>query len=217
MTTRTTLRLDARRLVWQHGGQPPEERLLADGDAVKLEDWTVRYRHALGRPNHDILQAIGREIFAWLDGDQGWLGRSLPAVTPPWIVEFAAGGHPEDEERQFLAAPWELLADDRGHLAARLEVVYCPCRRFGSAGDPRPPSQYRLAAMFMAAAPEGSKVLSFEAEETAILEATGSIGMDLTVEESGHLPRLVENMARVDGAVDVLHISCHGTSSPEPL
>ncbi|MCP4532441.1 MAG: hypothetical protein GY831_14570, partial [Delftia sp.] len=161
MTTRTTLRLEQGRFVWQHGGQTREERLLADDEAKQLEDWTARYRQALGRPNRDVLQAIGREIFAWIDGDQGWLGRSLPTVTPPWIVEFAAGGRPEDEERQFLAAPWELLADDRGHLAARLDVVYCPCRRLGSAGELRRPSQYRLAAMFMAAAPEGSTVLSF--------------------------------------------------------
>ncbi len=33
----------------------------------------------------------------------------------------------------------------------------------------------------MAAAPEGSTVLSFEDEETAMLDATDSIGMDLTV------------------------------------
>ncbi|MCP4534123.1 MAG: CHAT domain-containing protein, partial [Delftia sp.] len=40
---------------------------------------------------------------------------------------------------------------------------------------------------------------------------------DLTVQESGHLPLLVESLARVDGGVDVLHISCHGTAWPEPL
>ena len=62
----------------------------------------------------------------------------------------------------------------------------------------------------MAAAPEGVTPLFYEEEESAILAATGAAGLDLTVEESGALPRLAEVMAN-EGEVDVLHLSCHGT------
>ncbi len=53
-------------------------------------------------------------------------------------------------------------------------------------------------------------------EESAILDAAESIGMDLTVEESGGPALLADCMAREHPA-DVLHISCHGTNSPGPL
>jgi CHAT domain-containing protein len=62
----------------------------------------------------------------------------------------------------------------------------------------------------MAAAPRGSVNLKYEEEESAVLEAAGSIGMDLVVEESGTIQLLAECTAR-EKPVDVLHISCHGT------
>src|SRR5713101_254520 len=65
--------------------------------------------------------------------------------------------------------------------------------------------------MFMAAAPRGVAVLDFEAEENAILDATGTLGLDLVVEESGNPERLAEV-----GTMQVLHLSCHGRSQPAP-
>ena len=69
--------------------------------------------------------------------------------------------------------------------------------------------------MFMAAAPRGVAVLDFEAEENAILDATGTLGLDLVVEESGNPDRLAERLAEV-GTMQVLHLSCHGRSQPAP-
>jgi CHAT domain-containing protein len=69
--------------------------------------------------------------------------------------------------------------------------------------------------MFMTAAPRGEAVLNFEAEENAILDATGTLGLDLVVEESGNPDRLAERLAEV-GSMQVLHLSCHGRSQPTP-
>jgi len=88
----------------------------------------------------------------------------------------------------------------------------------GEPAEPPAPSDYRLSMVFMAAAPRGRDDLNYEAEEAAILAATGSIGLDLTVEESGALRLLgdcVANETR-ESPLDVLHLSCHGTLDPEP-
>lgn len=64
-------------------------------------------------------------------------------------------------------------------------------------------------------------VVELEANESRLwvrcgeaeLDAAGAAGMDLTVEESGNPVLLAECIAHenMEGAVDVLHISCHGT------
>ncbi|MBU2548925.1 MAG: hypothetical protein KKB20_10965 [Proteobacteria bacterium] len=61
-------------------------------------------------------------------------------------------------------------------------LLFCPIRRLGRPGQPDPPSPYRPSLVFMAAAPRGRSPLRYEDEETAILTATGNLGMDL-----GHL------------------------------
>ena len=89
-----------------------------------------------------------------------------------------------------------------------------PC--VGSAArSPTGPPDHCLGLMFMAAAPRGVAVLDFEAEENAILDATGTLGLDLVVEESGNPDRLAERLAEV-GTMQVLHLSCHGRSQPAP-
>ena len=66
-----------------------------------------------------------------------------------------------------------------------------------------------LAMMFMAASPEGQRLLEFEAEEAAILEATERLAVALVVEESGCAALLKERLAG-DGPFEVVHVSCHG-------
>jgi len=96
-------------------------------------------------------------------------------------------------------------------------VQFCPVRRIGQAHDSEKSSEYRLAAVFMAAAPrKGGVPLKYEEEESAVLNAAGHSGMDLLVEESGNLFLLAQTMA-ARNPVDVLHISCHGNSEPEPV
>ena len=194
-----------------------ESRVLQDEDAGRFADWAATYRALV---DHDNKQAelldLGRQIYAWLDGGERWLETLLAAGQPPLIVEFQAPQPQDDLANAFLGVPWELLAGEDGHLAADAALRYCPVRRLGNAVDPPAPSDYRLGMVFMAGAPRGVNELDFEAEETAILDATGSLGLDLTVEESGNPELLAEAMARLDD-VPVLHLSCHGTSDPVPV
>ena len=70
-----------------------------------------------------------------------------------------------------------------------------------------------LRVLFMAASPEGVEpVLSYEAEEAAILAATDATGTELVVEESGTLEGLRFTAESYDpGYFDVLHVSGHAT------
>ena len=194
-----------------------ERRRLEPHAETTFEEWAERYRGAHGKPDApELLLALGQEVFQWLNGDERWVERVREAALPPLIVEFAAPLHPDKLAVQFLGVPWELLGDGGGHLAADPSLLYCPVRRVGEPGEPAPASSYRLSAVFMAAAPRDTTVhLRYEEEEAAILDATGSIGMDLVVEESGTLPLLADCVAQ-HGQLDVLHLSCHGTLAPEP-
>ena len=119
----------------------------------------------------------------------------------------------------FLDLPWELLADAYGHLAGDPKVRFLPVRRLGQPSAPAAPSPFRLSLAFMAAAPHGASSLNFEEEEAAIFKATGSLGLDLTVEETGSLNSLSDCLARdgVGCTFDVLHLSCHGGLNPPRL
>ncbi len=73
------------------------------------------------------------------------------------------------------------------------------------AGSAAPWSRRRRATLclglaFMAAAPRNVlPVLDYEKEETAILEAAGSLGLDLVVEESGNPDLLADRLAELRG------------------
>ena len=106
-------------------------------DAARFGDWTTRYRALLGRDAAEVqLLALGREMYAWLDGGERWLERLLAAAEPPVVVEFQAPALPDELARVFLQAPWELLASTEGHLAGDAVLRYCPVRRLGPASDP---------------------------------------------------------------------------------
>lgn len=197
----------------QHG-----RRHLSDTDYEKFACWVAAYREMTDRHDsaEDLLQ-LGREIHRWLDGDAGWLTRLLRNEAPPILLEFATALRPNTKQKSFLEVPWELLADADGHWALRADLQFVPIRRFGKRTAPPNSSPYRLSTVFMAAAPreEHSRILDYEGEETAILDATGTIGTDLIVEESGTLELLADTLA-AEKPVDVLHISCHGASGPQP-
>ena len=185
-------------------------RQLSDSDFERFKQWSSSYVAALSRElsRHTMLQ-IGGQMREWLDGGERCLERVLNTAEPPLVLEFSTV-RADPEAREFLDAPWELLADASGCWAERGSLVYCPVRRL----DPLPPSPYKLSAVFMAAAPKGVGQLRFEDEEAAILKATHDSGMDLVVEESGTLRLLRSRVAEENP--DVVHISCHGRLKPQP-
>ena len=193
-----------------------ESRPLTAADESRFRGWLRDYHDSLrGYGDEPARLRLGRELYAWLDGDAGWLAHSRATALAPWIVDFRAPRDPDGLTRLFLQLPWELLADDRGYLAADLALRYAPVRRLGEPAQPEAPSPCRLSLVFMAAAPRDQRRLNYEAEETAILDATAKTGLDLTVEESGTLEWLAAHMAE-EAPVDVLHLSCHGQGGTEP-
>jgi tetratricopeptide (TPR) repeat protein len=195
-----------------------EPRDITAEDREQFTRWTKSYGRVLSdsssRDPGDVLLNVGREIYQWLNGAEGWMERLFrSSAQPPFILEFTVSPEAGEEERCFLEVPWELAADGQGHLAADPYRFYMPVRRVGEPGGEGELSPYRFHAVFMAAAPRDSVSLRFEEEETAVLDAAGSTGMDLTVEDSGSLTLLGDCMARETKThrVDVLHISCHGT------
>jgi hypothetical protein len=218
------LRLASDGLSFSAPGAAETFHSLTPSDRALFGAWTSRYRKArdAGQAPPDALFAIGREMFIWLDGAAtgGAVSAALAEATPPVIFELVAPKRPEALQVAILDAPWELLADADGHLAGRPDVLYLPVRRLGAPARSSPaPSPFRLSLVFMAAAPRGSEQLNFEEEESAIQQATGTLGLDLTVEESGSVRFLAETMAReaADSGVDVLHLSCHGAIDPPCL
>ena len=120
----------------------------------------------------------------------------------------------DEAARALLDAPWELLAEPKGWLAEDPVQPFEVMRRIGAAAAPRVAEFADLQMLFMAAAPEGEHVLSFEAEEAAILQATnhfafGQSSLHLFVEETGSAEWMRQRLFR-DGPFDVLHLCCHG-------
>jgi hypothetical protein len=69
-------------------GEAPDRRPIGtDGEAL-FRVWAESYRRALVRPDPwEGLVELGRQMYRWLDGDSGWLGRARErGVTQPWIV-----------------------------------------------------------------------------------------------------------------------------------
>ncbi|MCV6637254.1 CHAT domain-containing protein [Candidatus Albibeggiatoa sp. nov. NOAA] len=180
-------------------------------DMQVLQDCSEQYLTLLAQRNQDNradLLAIGETLAQWLN-QSGWLERLWDDVAEKvWNAVFQVPSRPNDSESIFLNAPWELLAWEGQHLALDDFTWFNPMRRIGEAKKTLKPSPYRLNLMFMAAASEQVSSLSYEAEELAILDATQSRDLDLTVEETGMLSELADEVSRYQP--DVVHISCHG-------
>ncbi|HMN97323.1 MAG TPA: tetratricopeptide repeat protein [Phycisphaerales bacterium] len=179
-------------------------------------------------PTPANLLDLGRRLFRWLDGPGRWLS------TPP--TDRLVIRAPKDSPT--WKVPWEVMADDEGHLVARGAGVVRRRRDPGEGHTLRP---YRLGLLFMAAAPEGHSPLLFEDEEAAILRAvrepaaaTGiadpaslpATELDLFGEDTGTLDELVRRLdvlqqqpeaPQQDRRLDVLHLSCHGTAGSPPI
>jgi hypothetical protein len=193
-----------------------ERRPLETDDVDRLEGFAASYRKLLGKDNKQPqLLTLGRQLYAWLDGNQRWLQRLREALIPPWVLEVRGPRSPEENEWSVLQAPWELLADEHGLLAQDAALGFSPLRRLGEPTEPPKPSDHRLGLTFMAGAPRGPSELNYEAEENAILEAAGLGGIDLVVEDSGNPKILGARLADLE-AMSALHLACHGDNAYRP-
>lgn len=161
------------------------------------------------------LLALGRELYAWLEGDAGQLTQLQERASRPFVFEIRGPRTPTEAQGALLWAPWELLANGKGFLAQDALLNFCPVRRLGRAEAAAPLGDYRLGLAFMASAPRGQQALDYEAEESAILRAVGEGDIDLLVEESGDPEELGRHLKDLV-AMSALHLSCHGTSAWRP-
>jgi hypothetical protein len=154
------------------------------------------------------LRDLGEMLFNFLDGDERWFSQAL-ADPRGATVRIAAGqrlGH----------LPWELVVRDGSYLAVSDSAPLLPVRAVSSIatlGAVVAPRNRPLRVLFMASSPEGVEpVLSYEAEEAAILESTADTGTELVVEESGTVEGLRFTAESYGpGYFDVLHVSGHAT------
>jgi hypothetical protein len=183
---------------------------LDPGALARLDRIATRCRRLGRRPDPGLALALGRELFDLLDAGDARLARCIGQSGAPLLLEVQCpAAEPSPGEWALLQAPWELLADRRGHLAADPLLQFAPYRRLGPRVAPVEPDDCRLGLCFMAASPADQPELDFEAEEQAILGAVGRTALDLVVEESGE-PATLGRTLRESGQLPVLHLSCHG-------
>ncbi|BAZ40614.1 TPR repeat-containing protein [Calothrix sp. NIES-4101] len=166
------------------------------------------------------LQNIGRELYQWLDGKEGWLRRGLEESDEQQIyldliqTSEAQGLNPQTQKVALGLAhlPWELLHDGSRFLL--LETNLLPVRKVQQRQNRVIGTQNRpLRLLFMATSPEypGISPLGFEREETNILKATEKQPLALVVEESGSVEELKNLVQSYDGDYfDVFHLTGHG-------
>jgi CHAT domain len=154
------------------------------------------------------LRDLGEKLFNFIDGDERWFSQAL-ADPRGATVRIAAG-------QRLRHLPWELIVRDGSYLAVSESAPLLPVRAASSIatlGAVVAPRNRPLRVLFMASSPEGVEpVLSYEAEEAAILEATADTGTELVVEESGTVEGLRFTAESYGpGYFDVLHVSGHAS------
>jgi tetratricopeptide (TPR) repeat protein len=186
-----------------------EARFSAEPAIAKLQAWSKRYDKASVLDNEGDLSAIGREMFAWLD-ESGWASAwALGSGDRNFEIRVKGAGGAEEEA--LLDAPWELLSRADGPPLAFDEIqLFIVARRIGAKAAQLEPRHGDLQLIFMAAAPEGQHELDYEAEETAILDATRLLPMRVVVEETGALEFLGLRLTSDEAPFEALHLSCHG-------
>ncbi|MBC1222029.1 tetratricopeptide repeat protein [Nostoc sp. UCD121] len=169
-----------------------------------------------------LLQDLGRQLYQWLDGKEGWLKKALDEADEQTInldliqTSEAQGLNPETERVALGLAhlPWELLHDGAGFLIERQNLSVLPVRSVQQRQTQIIGVQNRpLRLLFMATSPEDPRVppLGFEQEEANILQATKDQPLALIVEESGSLAELANLVQSYEeNYFDVFHLTGHG-------
>lgn len=197
-------------------------RRLDKTELAALIDLCEQNYYAQQRDHLPYLTQLGRQLYQWLDGKEGWLRRALDEADEQTILldliktSEAKGLNPETERVALGLAhlPWELLHDGAGFLIERQNLSVLPVRSVQQRQTPVIGVQNRpLRLLFMATSPEDPRVatLEFEREEANILQATKEQPLALIVEESGsvvELGNLVKSYS--EDYFDVFHLTGHG-------
>jgi CHAT domain-containing protein len=165
------------------------------------------------------LKKIGRELYQWLDGKEGWLRQGLEEDSEGRIYldliqtsEAQALNLQTQKVALGLAhLPWELLHEGCGFLLREANVL--PVRSLHPRQGNIDVQNRPLRLLFMATSPEhpGIAPLGFEREEAKILEATKEQPLALVVEESGSVEELKNLVQSYDeDYFDVFHLTGHG-------
>ncbi|MEH2260323.1 tetratricopeptide repeat protein [Nostoc sp.] len=197
-------------------------RRLDKTELAALIDLCEQNYYAQQRDHLPYLTQLGRQLYQWLDGKEGWLRRALDEADEQTILldliktSEAKGLNPETERVALGLAhlPWELLHDGAGFLIERQDIYVLPVRSVQQRQTPVIGVQNRpLRLLFMATSPEDPRVppLGFEQEEANILEATKEQPLALIVEESGSVAELANLVKSYpEDYFDVFHLTGHG-------
>ena len=195
---------------------PPKEFKIQLSEEIRttLSGWATHYERLVRSHNAAGLLTLGQDIFSLFDSD-GW-GTSWLRGDGTRNIEVNVEETESTEAIMLLDIPWEILASEKGYLAEDHTQLYVVHRYIGpfKKRQPAEPQFRDIAALFMAAAPQGQNELDFEHEEVAIHDATANLPMQLYVEESGCLPFLSERIA-LEGPFEAVHLSCHGEIHPD--
>jgi hypothetical protein len=137
-------------------------RPLIEETLARLRGWAENYDKAVRSRALPPLVEIGREISAFLDEGDRWLGRVLGG-TGEIALDIAVPGRPEERERILLDVPWELVAPNGIFLASDNERLFRVSRRIGGTSTPAAPAYRDLALLFVAAEVDGQGTLQLRA------------------------------------------------------
>ncbi|MEH2307409.1 tetratricopeptide repeat protein [Nostoc sp.] len=197
-------------------------RRLDKTELAALIDSCEQNYYAQQRDHLPYLTQLGRQLYQWLDGKEGWLRKALDEADEQTIyldlikTSEAQGLNPETERVALGLAhlPWELLHDGAGFLIERRNISVLPVRSVQQRQTQVIGVQNRpLRLLFMATSPEDPRVppLGFEREEANILQATKDQPLALIVEESGSVAELANLVKSYpEDYFDVFHLTGHG-------
>ncbi|MDZ8069124.1 MAG: CHAT domain-containing protein, partial [Nostoc sp. DedQUE08] len=197
-------------------------RRLDKTELAALIDLCEQNYYAQQRDHLPYLTQLGRQLYQWLDGKEGWLRKALDEADEQTILldliktSEAKGLNPETERVALGLAhmPWELLHDGAGFLIERQNLSVLPVRSVQQRQTQIIGVQNRpLRLLFMATSPEDPRVppLGFEQEEANILQATKDQPLALIVEESGSVAELANLVKSYpEDYFDVFHLTGHG-------
>ncbi|MCU0568214.1 MAG: hypothetical protein MUF49_16650 [Oculatellaceae cyanobacterium Prado106] len=115
------------------------------------------------------LEELGRSLYRWLDGDEGWLRGSLDTPqTLTFRLIYSAEIQNLDPQTQSMALklahlPWELLHDGQGFLMKKGELTMPPVRLVQGRSGEAVMQNRPLHLLFMATSPNNIEpVLAYE-------------------------------------------------------